>query len=414
MSDAEAFEKAIIANPDERATYSAYADWLQERDDPRGEFIAVQLALEDESRSKAEREALKSREAELLKTHERAWLGELVPHFLGREITDQADPNYDWDRPEMPEIQYRWRRGLLFEVTAECLTVKLAQALADSPATRMLQKLHVTSTAYYLGMQDEVTPRRIPPPREYRTYDEWLEMLGAPLLQSLRVFQMGDRDGEPPENGWNDNHTYAPGIERLIAQMPRIEELHLLCKEYDSATLFALPNLTCLRVLRMYALGEPYSASEYEIQLDVLARNAALGNLTHLQLHPHFTRARSFIPLERISPLLRSTHLKKLAHLQLRLSDMGDDGVREIIASGILKQLKWLDLQHGCITDEGARLLAACPDAARLERLDLSYNGVTAIGLAAMRKAKINAVANNPLTQTQLDEREYLQHGDFE
>ncbi len=44
MSEAEVFEKAILANPEERATYSAYADWLQEHDDPRGEFMAVQLA----------------------------------------------------------------------------------------------------------------------------------------------------------------------------------------------------------------------------------------------------------------------------------------------------------------------------------------------------------------------------------
>src|SRR5947208_9300516 len=96
-------------------------------------------------------------------------------------------------------------------------------------------------------------------------------------------------DGEPPEEGWMDNNTYAPGIDRLIAEMPRIEELHLLCKEYDSTALFALPNLTKLRVLRMYALGEPNNPSdEFEIELDVLARNPSLGNLTHLMLHPHF------------------------------------------------------------------------------------------------------------------------------
>ncbi len=34
----EAFERALVDNPDERATSSAYADWLQEQGDPRGEF----------------------------------------------------------------------------------------------------------------------------------------------------------------------------------------------------------------------------------------------------------------------------------------------------------------------------------------------------------------------------------------
>jgi uncharacterized protein (TIGR02996 family) len=415
MSDAEAFEKAIIANPEERATYSAYADWLQERDDPRGEFIAVQLALEDESRSKNEREALKSREAELLAAHKREWLGELAPHFFGREITDPADPNYDWDRPETPEIQHEWRRGLLFEVTAEYLTVKFAQALVDAPVARTLQKLCLNSTAWNLGVEDNTTPRRAPPPPDPRYGGEWLELLGSPLLRSLRVFQMGGGDEAPPEDGWNrHNHIYVPGLERVIAEMTHIEELHLNCKEYDWTALFALPNLTNLRVLQMYALGEPYSRGEYEIQLDALANNPALGNLTHLQLHPHYAWDRSFIPLRRVRAVIHSKHLKKLTHLQLRLSDMGDDGIRAIIDSGILKQLRWLDLRHGCITDESARLLAACPDAKRLERIDVSYNGVTATGLAAMRNAKINAVANNPLTQSQLDSREFLQHGDYE
>ena len=111
----------------------------------------------------------------------------------------------------------------------------------------------------------------------------------------------------------------------------------------------------------------------------------------------------SFIPLEQVRALVRSTHLKKLTHLQLRLSDMGDDGIREFIASGILKQLKWLDLRHGCVTDEGARLLAECPDAKHLERIDLSRNSGHGrrTGRAPLRG--VNAVANQPLTQSELE-----------
>ena len=52
-----------------------------EHGDPRGEFIQVQLALEDESRSSVERRKLKRREADLLARHRRAWLGNLYPFF---------------------------------------------------------------------------------------------------------------------------------------------------------------------------------------------------------------------------------------------------------------------------------------------------------------------------------------------
>ncbi len=188
----------------------------------------------------------------------------------------------------------------------------------------------------------------------------------------------------------------------------------MLCKSYNSAALFALPNLTNLRVLRMYALGDPNHEREDKIALGVLAENPALGKLTHLMLHPHYAYDRSTIPLGRVAPVFHSPHLKSLKHLQLRLSSMGDEGVREIVASGILKRLKWLDLRHGCITDEGARLFAACPDARNLERLDLSRNAVSAAGLNALRQAGVNAVANNPLTEQELANQEYLHEGDFE
>jgi uncharacterized protein (TIGR02996 family) len=411
----DTFELALAADPHDLATRCAYADFLAERGDPRGEFMQVQIALEDESRPAAERTKLLAREKELLDRHERDWLGILAPHLLDQAPNHSARPDWDPASPSRPGAEHRWRRGALAELTVDCLTVSLAQALADTPAVRFLEKLHVRSTAYYLSMQDDATPRRVPGPQQYRGYDEWLELLGAPLLGSLRVFQMGDIDGEPPEDGWSDNHTYAPGIDRLIAEMTRVEELHLLCKEYDSASLFALPNLTNLRVLRMVALGDPNSSgSTYEIRLDVLARNPALGKLTHLLLHPHFADDQSFIPLPRVAPVLWSPHLKSLTHLQLRLSSMGDEGAREIVASGILKRLKVLDLRHGCITDEGARVLAECPDARNLQCLDLSRNHVSPTTLGALRQAGVQAVANSPLTEQELADQEYLHEGDFE
>jgi uncharacterized protein (TIGR02996 family) len=406
-------EQAAADDPDNLTGWSVYADYLLEQGSPRGEFMRIQLALEDETKSKAERNALQAREAELLKEHERDWLGNLAPHLLDRVPNDPGSADSKDEASFRPGTQHRWRRGVLAELKVECLTVRLAQALADAPAARFLQKLHVVSTAYYLSMLDETTPRRVPYPAECRWYNEWFELLGAPLLGSLRVFQMGDVDGEPPADGWSDNHTYAPGIERLIAEMTRIEELHLLCKRYNSTALFALPNLTKLRVLRLYALGDPNWSEEHDIALDVLAGNPALSNLTHLMVHPHCADV-SVLPLSRVAPVFHSPHLENLAHLQLRLSDMGDAGVQEIVSSGILNRLKWLDLRHGCITNEGAKLFAACADAKNLERVDLSRNAVNAWGLHVLRRAGINAVANIPLTDQELADQVFLREGDFE
>jgi uncharacterized protein (TIGR02996 family) len=414
----EAFEQSILDHPDDVSSYAAFADWLSEQGDPRGEFIQVQLALEDESRSTEDRAELQKREHDLLARHEREWLGALAAHLL-------------------PHKEHAWRRGFLASLRAQYLTMSFAQALAAEPAARFLRELRVFGEARYWGVREDQPPPRVAKPEGVHEHWELLELIGAPCLKNLVIFQMGDTDGEPPEDGWLDCHTYAPGLEHVVADMPRVEELHLLCKTYDIDRLFALPNLTRLRVLRLLNYGVRGNQGErerYEYPLDVLAGNPALRNLTHLLFHPHMPEshgfhyvaypsspevpddelALSFLPLSQVRALLRSPHLTRLTHLQLRLSDMGDEGVQEIIASGILARLKVLDLRHGCVTDEGARLLAECPDTRRLERLDLSRNGVTSAGLALLTAAGVKARADKPLTPSELSIRQYLFEGDCE
>src|SRR5262249_32714649 len=84
-SDAEAFEKALAANPHDVTGWHAYADFLAERGDPRGEFMQVQIALENEALSKKERDALKKTETALLKKHRKGYVGNLFGE--GVELT---------------------------------------------------------------------------------------------------------------------------------------------------------------------------------------------------------------------------------------------------------------------------------------------------------------------------------------
>src|SRR5262249_30887238 len=44
MVDREFFEQ-ILANPDDHVLPLIYADWLEERDDPRGEFVRLQSEI---------------------------------------------------------------------------------------------------------------------------------------------------------------------------------------------------------------------------------------------------------------------------------------------------------------------------------------------------------------------------------
>jgi uncharacterized protein (TIGR02996 family) len=435
----EAFEQAIRDDPDDTASYAAYADWLQEQTNPidvaRGEFMHVQMALEDVHRPTTERATLQARERELLAQYERVWLGELAPHLLDPILNAQGQP-FEYQTHH----DHRWHRGFLGSVHVRYLTTRSAQCLATAPVAQFLRKLHVDGECSYFfdGQPQEQLPPRVPMPEGVDPW-ELLELIDAPCLRNVRFFQMGDVDGEPPEDSWSDCHTDASGLEYVVAGMEHLEELHLLCKQYDIERVFALPNLRNLRILRVYHLGrggtwrtdsDGYDESgreEYPYPLNILAANPAVGNLTHLLFHPHYSqgydydfnppRRLSFLPIEQVRALVESPHLRSLTHLQLRLSDIGDAGVRLLIDSGILRQLKSLDLRHGCITDEGARLLAERSHLENLERLDLSRNAVTAAGLDCIRRnapGHLTLRADNPLTPQELAERAFLNEGDFE
>jgi uncharacterized protein (TIGR02996 family) len=45
LNDESAFLKALQERPDDEVTRLVYADWLQERGDPRGEFLRLQCSL---------------------------------------------------------------------------------------------------------------------------------------------------------------------------------------------------------------------------------------------------------------------------------------------------------------------------------------------------------------------------------
>src|SRR6516162_8267287 len=64
MND-EAFLQAIAASPNDEGPRLIYADWLDERDDPRGTWLRTESALRGTSPKKAEHEALAARLEEL-------------------------------------------------------------------------------------------------------------------------------------------------------------------------------------------------------------------------------------------------------------------------------------------------------------------------------------------------------------
>jgi uncharacterized protein (TIGR02996 family) len=397
VSQAEAFERALAADPHDLAGWCAYADYLNEQGDPRGEFMQIQIALEDESLARAKRDALKKKEAKLLKKHERDWLGPLAA------ITVDAEPVPYWGRGKKAKkrapVARQFTRGWLSRLEFHHLTVDQARALTKAPQARLLRELVVEQVE-----QTEAPPAGTTPP--HRFVDSWYEpgsdvpanidpldgpalyaLSRCPHLASVRVFRLGEgvvqTDGRDEEQNYN---CVTPGqlAHHVVTQMPNLEELYLLAHRVDADKIFALP-MPNLRILQLY--------HSYSYPLDKLAANKSLANLTTLLCLPHAQEYgdQPYIRLPQLKAVCRSPYLTGLTHLRLRLTDFGDQGAKEIVESGILKRLKILDLQGGCITDEGARLLAACPYLKNLDFLDLKGNSLTEAGEQAIAATGVKA-----------------------
>jgi uncharacterized protein (TIGR02996 family) len=421
-SQAEGFERALAADPGDLAGWHAYADYLAEQGDVRGQFMQVQIALENESLPKKERDALKKEEAKLLKKHQRDWLGPLTA------VTLDAEPVPHWrggkDAKRAP-VTHRFARGWLSRLEFHRLTVNQARVLAKAPQARLLRELVVEDIEHEIpaGTTQQHIESYYEPgpdvPANIESYDgPGLHALcRCPYLGSIRVFRLGEEivrvKGQEEHYSYNC-HTPGDLAYHPVKQMPNLEELYLLAHQVDANKIFALP-MPNLRVLQLY------HSNSYP--LDRLAANKSVTHLTTLLCHPHAWdwdegEGGAYIRLAHLRAVCRSQYLKSLTTLQLRLTDFGDAGAKEIVESGILKRLKVLDLQGGCITDEGAKLLAGCPDLKNLEFLNLSRNALTKAGEDAIKKTKVKADVSAQHGETQ-DEPggempEYLFEGDIE
>jgi uncharacterized protein (TIGR02996 family) len=385
-------ERQVFADPDDVATLGVYADRLCELGDPRGEFIHIQLALEQEGRSSEMRRQLQERGMELFAKHGRTWLGELADYLLDQrgvpEYLLQGQGGY----------RFQFARGWLHSLRIPVLSSALARYLAGSSAMRLLQRLEIYGLAYEESADDsgDDLPANTSQPALY-------PLLRSPFLGNLRVFHLG----EPADDVYPNCHTVGHAAAALVEKLPRLEELYLFAHDVDTDRLFAQPTLDNLRILQVYHL--------HRYPLHLLANNESLGRLTHLLLQPHALEPRDerpYITLEGLRAVVRSPCLRNLTHLRLRLSDLGNEGCEEIVQSGALRRLKVLDLMHGRITDRGAAVLAACPDLRHLDLLEVSFNQLTPTGIAALRATKVPLQAARQRQPG--DDEEYLYAGDME
>jgi uncharacterized protein (TIGR02996 family) len=374
----ERFREAILADPEDDAPRLVYADWLEERGDPRGEFIRLQCRLAALPEDDAHWPELKQREGELLEAHGKAWLRD-VPAWARRDACFRR--GLVGEVRCTPQAFVRgaglFRRAPVRAVQFRDLTDEQVRALAESPDLARLTELDLD-----LGGTD-VLPAAV------------TALLISPHLGRLtRLAVTSLREG---------------GVEvaRSVAQCPALRgltALDLAFNEIGSAGARALagsPNLKHLVALNLhwnhigdfgvrYLFGSRHLGRLRELDLrhnDLTARGAralaaapALTKLANLELESNRIGTRG------AQALAASPHLTRLTRLQLNMNHIGPAGARALAGSPILSRVRFLFLASNPIGSAGARALAKSPYLGALTCLDVWDCGLAEADMERLRQ----------------------------
>jgi len=360
ISTREALEQALLAEPENVAIHSAYADLLIEQEDPRGEYIRLQLALEDRSQPLDRLRILEQQAYSLRRQHEHAWLGPLA------EFVDPPRQRQSVAEPVEPNVDVTFRRGWIDRVVIQDLTQPLLSALSETALARLMRELDMSnnlgpSLFTAINIRDLLTSRNVCNLRRLK--------LGCDVI-----------------NQWQSGYIYFSAL--LAERSPRLTHLELYqdCVIFDELLPTSFSNIETLSVTAtlgshtMDLLSQTIT-SHVPLRLELYRQNTSWHGLKQLHLDSPgllgFTGLESFF----------QTPWTKLEYLTLRLPRFADNGLRALLASPLVRKLKGLDLCRSEITDEGAEELLQHPYLAELEYLNLDNNYLTIHGIQLLSEA---------------------------
>lgn len=205
--DAEAQTRALLdavhANPGALEHRQIYADWLLSRGDPRGEFIALQLA---DLHGRATR-AHNARANALLREHGSAWIGKLGPALVQR------------DRAFWGGFLHAARvtsKAFELEAVADDPTWSTVEVLLNPPLA-LLERAPLPALRE-LGLDAFLAPQLFATRRRGRPRWPGVETLRLELQDSWRNLAL-DRDG-------NLSAAFLVGLARCLP-LPKLEHLRL-------------------------------------------------------------------------------------------------------------------------------------------------------------------------------------------
>ncbi len=322
-------EAAIAADPFEVDAYLVYADWLQARNDPRGELIALMCAAETSPTAKAAAGAF-------LEAHADRFYGPLVVHAR----------THDYAHAEALVFRYGFiHRAVLSNNKAsqdgykERDLVEILELLLAHPSGRFLADLMI-------GINNE----------NMATLDDLVGLLATRKPAALRRLTLGLFTGGPSWFRIGDLRPLWPALPKLETLIVNGDSFELGALELPAATHVELHT------------SDLNAANARSIA------HARWPQLAHLDV---WLGTREPAVFANLRPLLDRNDLPALRHLGIQNTPATDDICAYLAGCKLAPQLRELDLSIGTLTDAGAEILVANRERLQLEVLNVSRNRLT-------------------------------------
>lgn len=379
MADFSAEDRALLdavrAAPDDDGPRLVAADAWDDRGDPRGRFVRVQLALATLPPFDGRRGPLEREEATLLTRHGDAWSAPLAGLASG----------------------VVFRRGFVNEVN---LTARQFVAHADAVfAVAPVRHLHLLDAGR--GLASVLASPRLARLDALTVFAQYLggaggiaeALRGATSLTSLRALHLGRNRLTDDDLAALTRCPFADSLETLdVHDNPVTDAGAARLGEPGSFPRLRRLDLGRTAVGPQVAAAVATAPHRPTFERVSLAGNAAVGRLSadgvDLLRIPILDLSDTGLTVLGLNRLVAASSGATVRRLSVSGNTLGNGGAAVLADSAAFRELRDLDLRHNELTAESVERLAAATALGHLERLDVTQNPIEPLGWAAFLTAR--------------------------
>jgi uncharacterized protein (TIGR02996 family) len=389
--------RSVIADPQSDSLRLVYADYLEERGDPRADFIRLQCELAALPTCDARRYSLEPRVQALLTQYRTAWerpfleLGACECEFTRgfvESVTISAAAFLQHNSALFGLAPVR--RVHLVEATDHLFSLSHCAALTFLSCLDLTGNDIPDSGAHALAASPCLTPLSSLMLCSTRLSDTGIRViLASNTLSSLEALDLSGCPLEDWELSTLFDQSHLHSLRTLTVnesfpdltfffRSPGFPLLTSLDLSRNNLTDLA-PLCNCPRLMNLHTLLLHYNWIE-DPELPGIAHSEPLRRLRHLDL------ANNWIGASGLHHLLLSPHADKFLTIRLSFNQLGDTAAAFLATGPVLSSLRLLELEHTHLTSSGAHALATCPTLPSLNLLNLRSNNIDDTAAAALRQ----------------------------